>query len=259
MLLLGRFSYAGNGCGADACGCRCAGLREGGMSRSIAMVVVAVLVWIAAAGVGAGAEWYVYPGAGTPIQDAIDGAGEGDTIYVHAGTYDENVNVWKRITLIGDGADVVTVRAADEGDHVFNVTADYVDISGFNVTGATEWDRGGICLNDVNKCTISNNTASGNCYGIYLSSSSNNNLTNNTASDNSRGIRLWSSNNNNLTNNYGGIRLWSSNNNILLGNTASDNSRGIDLYFSSNNNLTHNTANSTTTTAFTCSFRATTL
>jgi len=215
------------------------------MSRSIAMVVVAAALVevLAAAGVVSGAEWDVY--LGESIQTAIDDAGAGDTIYVHAGTYDENVDVDKRVTLIGDGADVVTVRAADEGDHVFNVTADYVDISGFNVTGATEWDRGGICLNDVNKCTISNNTASGNCYGIYLSSSSNNNLTNNTAnSNNYGGIRLWSSNNNNLTNNYGGIRLWSSNNNILLGNTASDNSRGIDLYFSSNNTLTHNTANS---------------
>jgi len=25
---------------------------------------------------------------------------------VHAGTYVENVDVWKRVTLIGDGADV---------------------------------------------------------------------------------------------------------------------------------------------------------
>jgi hypothetical protein len=59
-----------------------------------------------AAGVGAGAMWDMYPGAGTPIQDAIDGT-ESDTIYMHAGTYVENVNVWKRVTLIGDGAGVV--------------------------------------------------------------------------------------------------------------------------------------------------------
>ena len=75
----------------------------GGMTR--------LLLVAAAAGVGAGAEWDVYPGAGTPIQTAIDGAGEGDTIYVHAGTYVENLDVRKRLTLIGDGADVVTVRA----------------------------------------------------------------------------------------------------------------------------------------------------
>ena len=44
--------------------------------------------------------------AGTPIQDATCGAGEGDTIYVHEGTYDENVDVKKRLTLIDEGADV---------------------------------------------------------------------------------------------------------------------------------------------------------
>ena len=33
---------------------------------------------VLAAGVGVGAEWDMYPGAGTPIQTAIDGAGGGD-------------------------------------------------------------------------------------------------------------------------------------------------------------------------------------
>ena len=51
-----------------------------------------------------------------PIQDAVDGAGDGDMIYVHAGTYVENVDADKRVTLIGDDADVVTVRAADAED-----------------------------------------------------------------------------------------------------------------------------------------------
>ena len=71
------------------------------------LLVAAALVVVLAAGVvsGAGAEWDVYPGEGTPIQDAIDGAAEGDTIYVHAGTYVENVNVWKRLTI--EGADSI--------------------------------------------------------------------------------------------------------------------------------------------------------
>ena len=72
------------------------------------LVAAALVAVLAAAGVGAGAEWDMYPGAGTPIQDAIDGAGDGDTIHVHAGTYCENVDVDKKLTLEGGGADVVT-------------------------------------------------------------------------------------------------------------------------------------------------------
>jgi nitrous oxidase accessory protein NosD len=109
--------------------------------------------------------------AGTLIQTAIDGAGERDTSYVHAGTYVENVDVWKQVTLIGDGADVVTVRAADVGDHVFNVTMDWVNIRGFTVTGVMiEYYRckAGIYLNGVNHCNIFENNASKNCYGIHL-------------------------------------------------------------------------------------------
>ena len=37
------------------------------------------------------------------IQDAIDGVGEEDTIYVHTGTYVENMDMRNRLTLIGDG------------------------------------------------------------------------------------------------------------------------------------------------------------
>jgi len=44
--------------------------------------------------------------AGTPIQDATCGAGDGGTIYVHERTYGENVGVNKRLTLIDEGADV---------------------------------------------------------------------------------------------------------------------------------------------------------
>ncbi len=74
------------------------------------LVAAALVAVLAAAGVGAGAEWDVYPGAGTPIQDAIDDAGEGDTIYVHEGEYCENVDVDKRVTL--ECADAIMEVAA---------------------------------------------------------------------------------------------------------------------------------------------------
>jgi parallel beta-helix repeat protein len=178
----------------------------------------------------------VNPGAGTPIQDVIDGAGVGDTIYVHAGTYVENVDVWKRVTLIGDGADVVTVRAADATDHVFDVTADWVNISGFTVMGAA-----GGYYNDIQISsdwnTISNVSAiSHNInHGISIRGSSHNTILNNTCR-NHYNAGIWVG--------------YSSNYNFISGNTLSTNDRsGIYVYSSQYNTITNNaiTNNSYTT------------
>jgi len=74
----------------------------------------------------------------TPIQTAVDNATAGETICVAAGSYTENVAITtSHLTLRGEGAGVVTVNATSS-DHVFEVTADYVNISGFYVTGAIE-------------------------------------------------------------------------------------------------------------------------
>jgi len=205
----------------------------------------------------AGETWVVDDdgGAGvnyTTIQDAVDASSAGDTIEVRSGTYIENVNVYKQLTLIGDGADVVTVWAEDESDHVFEVTVSYVNISGFTVTGATTSYRSGIHLFYADHCTIADNNASNNSHGIYLYSSYSNKLTNNTVDSNKYlevgcGISLDSSSSNMLTNNnasgnYNGIRLYNSNINTLTSNKASGNDRGILLSYSINNMLSSNTA-----------------
>jgi len=192
----------------------------------------------------------VFNASTTPIQVAVDNATAGETICVAAGSYTENVIIMTpHLTLRGEGAGVVTVNAASSSDHVFEVTANYVNISGFNATGATSFPYAGIYLSGVDHCNISENTASNNYHGIGLGDSSNNTLTNNTASNNSHGIYLSSSSNyntltsNTLSNNSYGIRLHSSSNNTLTDNTASNNSHGIYLSSSSNyNTLTSNTA-----------------
>src|SRR5659263_16149 len=166
------------------------------------------------------------------IQAAIDNATAGETIYVYNGSYTDNVDVNRQVTLQGEGADVVNVTAALASGHVFNVTVSYVNISGFKVTGATGFNNAGIYLGSgVDHANISDNNASNNYYAIYLNSSSNNNtLTNNTANLNIYGIFLNSA----------------SNNNTLTNNTANSNSnRGIYLSSASNNTIYNNYFNNT--------------
>ena len=183
------------------------------------------------------------------IQEGVDDAADGDTVIVYAGEYVENVNVGKSITLQGAGADVVMVRAVDAYDHVFEVTADYVDIIGFTVTGTTTTYYGaGIRLSNANHCSISDNNASNNYEGICMYYSNNNTLQNNIANSNDRrGILMCDSNNNTLTsnaansNNRRGIRISCSNNNTLQNNIVNSNDEyGICLESSSNNTLKSN-------------------
>jgi parallel beta-helix repeat protein len=95
------------------------------------------------------------------------------------------VDVDKTLTLRGEGADVVTVTAADSGDHVFEVSADWVNLSGFAVRGATGDYMAGICLAYADHCNISDNIVSNNNRGINLTGSSNNTIFHNDIVNNS--------------------------------------------------------------------------
>jgi len=187
----------------------------------------------------------------TTIQNAVDNAVYGDTIIVKPGTYHENLDVYKSLTIRSENGPAETsIQALTSSDHVFYVTADSVTISGFSISGAGGYPNSGIYLNGVEGCIIENNNLSNNYYGIKLYISSYNTLTGNNASNNYFGIWLESSsdyntlNDNIASNNYfWGIDLDSSSNNTLAGNNAESNKYyGIFLSSSSNNTLIGNNA-----------------
>ena len=222
--------------------------ERGNFGMALVFAVLFVTLAFVSIGCTSAATHYVNPGES--IQTAVDAANPGDTIIVRDGIYNENVNVNKRLTIKSEnGSDSTIVQAANSNDNVFEVTADYVNITGFAVRAATG-EFYGIYLKSVGHCNISDNNASNNGHGIRLWYSNNNTLTNNTATNsNFHGIYLVHSSNNTITNNIAsnnenGIKLLYSSTNTLTSNTASNNTlNGIHLYDSgSNNTLTSNTA-----------------
>jgi len=124
-------------------------------------------------------QYYVTPGES--IQAAVDNASDGDMIIVRDGTYTENIDVDKRLTIQSENGSA-TVQAANTSDSVFDVTADYVNLSGFTVENSIS--SAGISLNGVEHCNISYNNASNNYCGINSSSSNFTIIANNTIGDN---------------------------------------------------------------------------
>ena len=188
------------------------------------------------------------------IQEAVDAASSGDEIEVHAGTYQESVNISTDNLEIREASPnsnpVIDATGLDNG---LVVDADGVTINGLEARNAS---FAGFLIN-CNDNTLTYNTAKGNSHGFVIFGS-NNDLTNNTAQDNEEGFALAAgSSNNALTDNTAfsnrfGFTLFFSNGNTLTGNTAMGNdSNGFTLFESSSDNtITENTARDNTEHGF---------
>lgn len=160
----------------------------------------------------------------TKIQDAINSAYDGDTIYVYSGFYYENIVIDKQIKLIGEDSDT-TVIDGGKIDTVISVNVDNIKIENVSVRNSSDRSpdkySAGIHI-------ISNNNFIANCK-IY---------------DNNWGIFLIGNDNhmrvNNIINNVVGIRLDEANYNAINMNFILDNHYGIVAWESNGNSIVEN-------------------
>jgi parallel beta-helix repeat protein len=200
-------------------------------------------------------------GAGnySEIQEAIDDAEVGDTVYVFRGTYNENIIINKTLSLVGELRTATTIEGS-YSEAVINISADEVEIRNFKVTESSyrsysdtillyhanncnlkyitvdsEKDYG-IRLNFASRNNIENNNVQGNNYGLYVKNSgirlnfaSRNNIENNNVQGNNYGLYVKNSdynlikNNNVSSNNYDGIYHSRSEGNKIIQNRFSQN------------------------------------
>ncbi len=184
---------------------------------------------------------YVDAGGGadfTRIQDAIDNASDGDTVFVYSGFYQENLIVNKSIILQGEDKETTIIdgdfQSWPHGDNVVSVDANQVTINGFTIQNGGR----GIRVSSSSDSIIRGNIITNNhVHGIWLYTSSDSIITGNTIANNSWvGIRVSHSSNllinNNVFNSNGiiieGFHLERWNSHIIENNSA--NGRPIRYY-----------------------------
>lgn len=211
----------------------------------------------------------------TKIQDAVDNASDGDTIYVYddSSPYLENVEVDKTLTLIGKNRDT-TVIDGSRAKYTITISADNVIINGFTIqnSGGSSGSAGVCILCDHNTISgniikktstgiityyenwalsdgynvISENIITDNQIGMDIQGYNNIVSRNNISHNEAEGIVLEEAYNNNVFENiitdvdYVGILLTYSSNNIISQNIISNNNIGIMLLTSSNDKIIQN-------------------
>lgn len=182
------------------------------------------------------------------IQEAVNNANPGDTIFVHKGrTYYENVVITKSISLIGEEKESTIIDGSGRESVLFIKGVDNVIVKGFTIrnSGAFLYNSSGILIERSSGSIITENIISDNYNGISLFYSSNNLICYNNIQNSYEGIILWGSfnnliKNNTISSNFDGIFLYSSQNNTFLVNAILNNSCGIYIVLSSNNIIYHN-------------------
>jgi len=115
------------------------------------------------------------------IQNAIDNASAGDTIYIYSGLYSEKIEINKSISLIGENI-VSTIINGNGSKNIITIRAQSVNITGFTIQYG---QNTGVLIQNSKNCRIVKNIIKNNSIGIKIISSNNSIISNNTITNNS--------------------------------------------------------------------------
>lgn len=191
----------------------------------------------------------------TSIQEAVNNAHNGDTVFVSPGVYRENIMVNRELTILshpilsGSQTNRTYIIGTVSDNAIFSISSDNVTVNGFHIAGTpfgqNTYQEVGFYLEDVRNCSLNNNMLILTDQGIVLKNSQGNHLNGNLVSLGNEGIVLDNSEKNELSNNWvvknnHGISLNNSFNNTLVNNTAGSNEVGVLLQMSQGNKLASN-------------------
>ena len=189
----------------------------------------------------------------TNIQDGINAANSGDTVFVKAATYQENILLNTSISLIGEARETTIIDVRGIGNPL-EITANGTIVSGFTFS----YGDAGIVMTDSHNNLIKSNICRKNTRGIGGSLYTNTIIENNTVTENDYGIDFGhlmgpSSKNNTAKNNEiysntnAGIYVSASEgNNSIVKNKIHDNGFGIILDHTQQNEVYGNIATDNT-------------
>jgi nitrous oxidase accessory protein NosD len=173
-----------------------------------------------------GATLYVGGSGGSnhsTIQEAINSADPGDTIYVFLGTYTEALVIDKTLTLVGESSHstIIDFSGSLYGIQIFDT--DYVNISGFTINGANSANL--FMVNSNNSHIHENIFTNALSSALRINPGSFNKITENKFVDNLNGIIIQGTSQGNLvdSNEFEGREIGDDGRAITFQNGATDN------------------------------------